>query len=111
MQIDERELAAAYKRYSNDELAALAAETESLTDLARAALRAEIQERGMSDAQLEKLHSRDLHREGRFDQLESVRRKKTVLYLLTRNDPKGWIAAVLIALGFAAFLWLRSLLH
>jgi hypothetical protein len=61
----------------------------TLTDLARTALQAEIQRRGMSNAQLEKLHSKELHREARFDQFESVRRRKTLLYLLTKNDPKG----------------------
>ncbi len=111
MQIEEQVLAATYRRYSDDEVAALAAQMEELTDAARAALGAEIQRRGMSRAQLERLHSREAHREARFDQLEAVRRKKTVLYLMTRNDPKGWIVAVLIVLGLGLLAWLRSLFH
>lgn len=111
MQMDERELAATYSRRSDEDLAALAAEMETLTNGARAALRAEIEGRGMSSQQLEKLHSRELHREARFDQREAVRRRHTLLYLLTRNDPKGWIWVVLMVLGFIVFKWLRSLFH
>jgi hypothetical protein len=111
MQIDERELSATYRQYSDDDIAALAAEVEKLTNLARAMLEGEIQRRGMSRAQLEKLHSRELHREARFDHLETIRRKKMLLNLLTQNDPKGTIAFVLIMLGSAAILWLWSLRH
>jgi hypothetical protein len=96
MQIDTQELAAAYMRCSDDELAALAADSESLTDAARAVLHVEIQRRGMSSQQLEKLHSRELHREARFDQVETIRRKGG-LFGRTR-DWKGWIWAGLIFL-------------
>ncbi|HEY2858238.1 MAG TPA: hypothetical protein VGJ21_07465 [Terracidiphilus sp.] len=111
MQIDTQELAATYGRCSDDELAALAAEMETLTDTARSALQAEIRNRGTTNGQLLKLHSKEVHREGRFDQLESVRRKRTLLYLLTKNDPKGTIAVVLAVLGLALFVLLRSLFH
>jgi hypothetical protein len=108
MQIDEQEVAATYGRCSDNELAALAAEMETLTDVGRAVPRSEIQRRGLSGAQVEKLHSKELHRETRFDQKEKIRRKKAVFYLLTRNDPKGWLWAVLIFMGFLLFEWLRS---
>jgi hypothetical protein len=111
MRTDEQALASTYRQYSDEEVAALAAEFDTLTDAARVTLKAEIDRRGMSSAQLAKLHSRELHREARVDQLESLRRKKTALYLLTRNDPKGTIAIIVIALGFAAYVWLRSLFH
>jgi hypothetical protein len=110
MQIDEQELAATYSRCSDDELAALAAEMETLTDVARATLQAEIQRRGVSSAELEVVHSKELHREARFDQVETIRRKKILLSRLTR-DPKGWIWAVLIVLGIILFEWLRSRSH
>jgi hypothetical protein len=106
MHIDEQELATTYGRCSDDELGALAAEMETLTDAARAALRAEIQQRGMSGAELEKLHSKELHREARFDQVETIRRKKLLLSRLT-----GWMWACLFLLGLIAFKWLRSRFH
>jgi hypothetical protein len=108
MGIDNRELAAEYSQYSDEELAALAAEMDKLTDTARGALQGEIQRRGISSAQLEKLHGRELHREARFDQKERVRRKQTLVYLLTRGDPKGWIWVAIGALVFIVFEWLRS---
>ena len=113
MQVDEQGLAETYRGCSDDELAALAAEMEALTDAARAALRAEIQPRGMNSAQLGKMHAKELHREMRFDQKERVRRQ-TLIYILTRSKVwkrgvKDWIWAVSIVLGFllAKWLWLR----
>jgi hypothetical protein len=111
MQINEQELAAVYREYSDDEIAARAAQADTLTDVARAALQGEIQRRGMTSAQLEKLHAKELHREARFDQKETLRRKRTLLYILTRNDPKGWIWAGLAFLGFLLFKWLWSRFH
>jgi hypothetical protein len=110
--IDEQGLAATYRECSDDELAALAAEMETLTDVARAALRAEIQRRGVSGAQLGKLHAKEVHREMRFDQKEKIRRKKTLFNILTRSgdlsDPRGWLWTGLIFLGFLLFNWLWS---
>jgi hypothetical protein len=60
---------------------------------------------------LEKEHQRDLHCEARFDQLERIRRKNLLLYLLTRNAPKGTIAMFVLAFVVALILWLRSQFH
>lgn len=110
MKIDEQELAAVYRQSSDDDLAAMAADLDSLTDAARTALEAEIQRRGMSSGQLERLHAKELHREMRFDQMETVRRKRMLLHRLI-SDPKGWIWAALFVLGLVVFEWLRSRLH
>lgn len=107
--MDEQELAATYLRCSDDDIAALAAEMDTLTEEGRVMLEAEIRRRGLSRAELERLHSRELHREARFDQVAAMGRKKTLLYLLTKNDPKGTFAFIVIAIGFALFAWLRSL--
>jgi hypothetical protein len=111
MEIDSRAIAATYRNSSDEEIAALAAEPESLTEIARAALDVEIKHRGLSKVQLQKLHARELHRESRFDQMEAVRRKKTALYLLTKNDPKGMLLFVAVLVAIGAFMWLRSLLR
>lgn len=111
MHFNERGLAAIYTSYSNEEVAALAAESATLTDSARAALEEEIRRRGMTGTQLQRLHEKELHRESRFDQKERIRRRKTALNLLTQGDPKGTIVFVIILLALAAIAWLRSLFH
>jgi len=109
MQIDEFGLAATYRNYSDDEIAALAAEDAALLDSARVALQAEIRRRGMTIAQLRHLHAKELHRESRFDQKERIRRRKTALYLLTQGDPKSAIVLLIIGLALAVIVWVRSL--
>lgn len=111
MQIDAQEFAATYRNCSDDDIAALASQPDALTGVARAVLDAEIQRRCLSRGHIEKLHAHEVHRAARFDQLETIRRKKTALYLLTRNDPKGMIAFILIFLGLGVFVWLRSFFH
>ena len=111
MRQSEEELEATYRQFSNSAIASLAAEPETLTDTARKVLAAEIQRRDMRNGELEKEHKRDLHREARFDQLERMRRKNLLLYLLTRNDPKGTIAVFVLILVGIFVLWLRSLFH
>lgn len=111
MRPDVQEIAETYRHCTNREIASLAGEMETLTDVARGALAEEIHRRGMGGPDLEKLHARELQREARTDRLEKERRKQLALYLLTRNDPKGMISIILVALGFAVVVWVRSLLH
>jgi hypothetical protein len=110
MRFDDHELAAEYCKYSDEEVAALAAEMDKLTDGARVALQIEIERRGMSSVQLEKLHAKELHRESRFDQMETIRRKKIALSRLP-SDWKGWIWTGVGILGLVLFEWLRSRLR
>jgi len=94
----QQDFAETYRTLPDEEIAALRADIDSLTDAARSALAAEMQRRGMNDAQLQKMHAAELRHEALFDRLQKQRRKTLAGYLLTRNDPKGWIFAVLGAL-------------
>lgn len=90
--------AESYRSLSDEEIAALRSDTDSLTDEARVALLAEIQQRGLSDEEMRKLHSTELRHEAQFDRLERFRRKRMVVKELGLNDPKGWIIAI-VGLG------------
>lgn len=91
----EQDFAETYRSLPEEEIAGLYAEIGTLTDGARAALILEIQRRGLGSAHLSKVHSAELRHEALFDRLQTQRRKKLAWYLLTRNNPKGLIAALL----------------
>ena len=97
----EEKFSETYRNCSDMEIASLHAQIDSLTDAASAALTVEIKRRNMSDAQLLKLYSSQLRREARFDRRQKEYRKKVLVYLLFRGDPKGWIIAILVAFGVA----------
>ena len=111
MHARQEDFAETYGSLPDEEIAALYAEIDSLTDGARAALAAELQRRGMDDAQLRKLHALELRHESQFDRLEKFRRKKLALRRLGLNDPKGWIFAILGALVLSLIAKLISRHH
>jgi hypothetical protein len=98
MQLSKREFAESYRNSPDVEIAALHAQIDTLTDVARVALIEEIERRGLGEAALGKLHAAELRNEARFDRLEETRRKKTAMYLLARGDPKGTILVIAIFL-------------
>lgn len=98
MRIDGQELADTYRHLSEQDIADLYAQMDTLTESARVALTSEIERRGLSGAHLTKVHGAELRHEALFDRLQTQRRKKLAWYLLTRNDPKGLIAALLVFL-------------
>jgi hypothetical protein len=103
-----QELSDTYRNYSDAEIASLYAEMESLTDNARSTLSAEIQRRGMSTAQLAKMHAFELRREDIFDQREKIRRERLAFGRLGDNPREVivsillFLVAVLIAALFAS---------
>jgi hypothetical protein len=102
MQTEQHDFAATYRELSDDDIADLYAESDTLTESARIALSTEIQRRGLSTEQLLKLKAVELRHEAQFDRLEKFRRKRMVLKELGLNDPKGWI----IAMIGGGLLWL-----
>jgi len=104
MRLDQQEFSHTYRNLPDEEIAALNAQVESLTEPARMALDAEIDRRGFSRAHLDKLRSSELHGEAKFDRREKWRRKSTLSYLLFRNDPKGTILTFIVCL-LAILIW------
>ena len=76
MQPTQQDFAETYRALPDEDLAALSADIGSLTEEARSALLAEIQQRGLSEAQIQKLHADEHRHEAQFDRLEKFRRKK-----------------------------------
>jgi hypothetical protein len=95
MLTDSHELSQTYRNIPDEEIAALHAQVGQLTEQAQIALAAEIERRGLSAEQLEKIHSSEVHGEANFDRREKWRRKSLVSYLLFRNDPKSTILMVI----------------
>ena len=83
-----------YRALPDEEIASLFADIDSLTEQARSALLAEIQQRGLAASQLQKLHSVELRHEAQFDRLERLRRKRMVLTRLGHHSLKGWIFVI-----------------
>jgi hypothetical protein len=100
MKPSQQDLAPTYRNLTDDDLASLSSDSASLTDGARSALAAEVQRRGLDDAQLIKLHSVELRHESQFDRLEKFRRRRLARRGLGLYDLSGWIFAVLGALVF-----------
>ena len=98
MKTTEQDFAQTYRTLSQQQVADLYSEIDTLTADARAALTAEVQKRGLHLDQLAKMHAAELRREGLFDRLQTQRRKKLAWYLITRNDPKGFLVGVLVVL-------------
>ena len=107
MQTAQHDFAATYRQLSDDDIADLYAESDTLTQSARLALTSEIQRRGLSSDQLLKLKAVELRHEAKFDRLEKLRRKRMVLKELGLNDPKGWIVAIV---GALILIWIEQLI-
>jgi hypothetical protein len=100
MQSTRQDFAENYRNLSGEEISALYAQIDTLTDAARTALVTEIQQRKLTEAQLQKLHAVELRHEAQFDRLEKYRRKKLAWGPLSPNDLKGWIVAILVILVY-----------
>jgi hypothetical protein len=98
MHASQQEFAEVYRNLPEEEIAALYTQIDTLADVARFALTAEIQRRGLTDTQLEKLRGVELRHEAQFDRLEKYRRKKLAFGRVGINDIRGWIVAILAAL-------------
>jgi len=94
MQSAHSDFAETYRPLPDEEIASLLADQDSLTREARSALLAEIQQRGLTETHLHKLHSLELRHEAQFDRLESLRRKKLAWGRLPRT-PRDWMFAIL----------------
>ena len=106
----EQDVSETYRSFSDQQIASLYAEIDSLTEVARPALLAEIERRSLSHAQLQSMHTAELRREANFDRRQAIHRKKVLAYLL-RNDPKGVLLVFLAILAIALFLALTSSHH
>ena len=87
-----------YRHLSEEDIADLYAQIDTLTDGARSALAEEMQRRGLSGAQLAKMHAADVRHEAQFDRLERFRRKKLAFGRL--NDLKGWGIAIFVVVVY-----------
>lgn len=108
MQIDQQGFAQSYRDLPDNEIALLYTQTDMLTEPARMALAAEIEQRGLNADQLQKLHSTELRREANFDRREKWRRKSTASFLLFRNDPKG---TLLMLIGFLVLVLILEIVR
>ena len=106
MQPDQQGLTKTYSGLPDVEIASLYAQIDTLSDVARTVLSAEIERRHLSSEQLSRLFSSQLRQEANFDRREKIRRKGVASYLLFRNDPKGTLAAfiVILLLGLLALI-------
>ncbi len=84
------DFAANYRNLPDQDIADLYADIASLTPEARDALSAEIQHRGLNEAQLLKLRADELRHEAQFERLEKFRRKKLAWGNLPRTRGE-WI--------------------
>ena len=107
MQTAQNDFAANYRELSDDDIADLYAESDTLTESARLALTSEIQRRGLSTEQLLELKAVELRHEAQFDRLEKFRRKRMVVKEQGLNDPKGWIVALV---GALILIWIEQLI-
>jgi len=110
MQLAESEFSENYRALSDEDIAAIYADIDSLTDDARVALLAELQTRGLTEAQLQKLHAVELRHEAQFDRLERFRRKKLAWGRLP-GSRREWILAILLATAFILISDLMSRRH
>jgi hypothetical protein len=94
-----------YRHLSEEDISGLYAQNDTLTDDARSALAEEMQWRGLSGAQLTKMHAADVRHEAQFDRLERFRRKKLAVGSL--NDLQGWGIAILVVV---VYVLVRSLI-
>lgn len=97
-----QDFAETYRRLPDEDIAALNAQRDTLTDQARDALTAEIRRRGMSDVQLAKLHALEHRGEAKFDRREKKRRKMASGLLFSR-----WRLQLMgAALALYVLLWI-----
>jgi hypothetical protein len=95
-----------YRILPDEEIASLLADQDSLTPDARSALLAEIRQRGLTETQLQKMHSVELRHEAQFDRLESFRRRKLAWGRLP-STPREWMFAIL---AFIALILISELM-
>jgi hypothetical protein len=110
MHTTETKFAEAYRKLAVEDIAALYADIDSLTEEARSALLAETRQRGLDEAQLQKVHAVELRREGQFDRLESLRRKKLAWGKLP-TSPREWIFAAITMIATILIFELISRHH
>lgn len=97
----EQEFSETYRSLPEEDIAALYSEMETLTEEARGALLAEVGRRHMSREQLLKLHAVELRREGQFDRLQKLHRKRVLWWLLWRDTGirgASWSSVLVIVL-------------
>jgi hypothetical protein len=111
MKPTQQDLAATYRSLSDKDLASLCADIGSLTEEARTTLQSEMKLRKIGSAQLEKMHTSELRREAHFDRGESIRRKRTAMWLFFRNDPRWTVGAVIAFLILVAISELIAHFH
>lgn len=105
MHTTKEELEETYRRLSEEDIADLYAQIDTLTTDARLALEGEMQSRGLGGACLEKMHAAEVRHEAQFDRLGKFRRKKLAFGRL--GDLKGWGIAVLVVI---VYVLVRSLI-
>jgi hypothetical protein len=110
MQTTQQEFAETYRALPDEDIAALYADTPSLTDAARSALTNEIQQRGLDDPELQKMHAAELRHEAQFDRLEKYRRKKQAWGDLP-TTAREWILAIVGGIALVLILEMISRHH
>jgi hypothetical protein len=95
--------AATYRRFTDDEIAALEPEIATLTGNAQAALETEIRARGLSKQNLEMLRGQAKQSAKRFDKRERIERKQDMqLVFGPRLGWKDWLLVIGVCLVLVA---------
>ncbi len=94
-----RILPSTYRKLSEDEIAGLYAQMDSLTDAARAALDAEIERRGVKGAHLLKMYAAEGRHDTSSRSLGKLRRKKLAFSRFSGMGLKDWLIVLLLAGG------------
>ena len=110
MHTTQAEFSEAYRKLTDEDIAELYADIDSLTEEARSALLAEARQRGMNEAQLQKMHAVEVRREAQFDRLEKFRRKRMAWGRLP-TSPTEWIFLAIIAISMILISELISRHH
>jgi hypothetical protein len=99
-----QDFAQAYRGYSDDELASLYRQLDSLTDIARSALLAEIEARNLSQQRLNELCREQAEHTARFDRESREYRQAEGSRLLKRMALRSLSAIVLAIVAYLIYL-------
>jgi hypothetical protein len=97
-----------YRSFSDDEIAALDVEVETLTDDARAALEAEIRTRELSEEDLAMLRGKVSRFGKRFDKRERIERKQEVRRFIFQGGLGSWKDWLTVIGGLLVLAAIRS---
>jgi hypothetical protein len=106
MQPTKQDFAETFRRSSDDEIASLHSQRDTLTEAARNALTAEIELRGISSSQLQKLYAAKRRQGAKFDRRQKKHRQMVASFLL----PLSRRRFVVVCLLLMVLIWIYTLI-